>query len=108
MGTYKTSLSSTARCIPCPGNSMTTNSSSTACDCIRGTVRCPSRPDDACQLLDDFFASKELSCTKLTSYNKKRKNPEFWRGRYFCGRLIFSPVGVFGPVSFLNFPGCTY
>ena len=64
-GTYKTSLSSMARCIPCPGNSMTINSSSTVCDCIRGTVRCPSRPDDACQLFDDFFAGRELNCTDL-------------------------------------------
>ena len=57
MGTYKTNVSNTADgCIRCPGNSMTINASATVCDCIRGTVRCPSKPDDPCQGFDEFFA----------------------------------------------------
>ena len=74
MGTYKTSLSSTARCIPCPVNSMTINASSTVCDCVRGTVRCPSRPDDECQLFDDFFASKESNVMCLKNNNLGLEN----------------------------------
>ena len=61
MGTYKRGVSNTSRCIPCPTNSMTINESSAVCDCIRGTVRCPSRPDESCQSVEKFLQGEEYS-----------------------------------------------
>ena len=59
MGTYKRDVSNISRCILCPANSMTVNKSSTVCNCVLGTVRCPLRPDDPCQSVEEFLKGKE-------------------------------------------------
>ena len=57
IGTYKAALSD-APCQACPVNSTTVSMNSTVCECLYGTVRNLSRPDDSCQALDEFIRSK--------------------------------------------------
>ena len=57
VGMYKPDVSNTS-CRPCPVNSTAENRASDFCECIRGTIRDPERPNDVCQDFATFLSSK--------------------------------------------------
>ena len=67
---YKADVSNTVQCRRCPVNSTTDNVGSAFCECIYGTVRDLSRPQDDCQDIDTFVRQSKYSlaccdCTNL-------------------------------------------
>lgn len=68
VGMYKLGVSNETRCMTCPVNSTANKVGSTVCECVYGTVRNLSRPQDACQDLESFIRQSKSKNSIIIFY----------------------------------------
>ena len=64
---YKYSLSNT-ECLACPVNSTAESKASTVCECICGTTRDPTKPNDPCPDIATFIRNRKSETTFIVMY----------------------------------------